>query len=269
MKSWNTCASFARAYNAEIVVLYVVDPPLIRVDFEEEVAMIQGRKMISDKIEELNLNQELNVSTLVKVGKPYKKVIEAALEIDPLMIVMGTHGASGFEEFFIGSNASRTIRAASCPVVTVRNPHDGDFKEILLPLDMTKDTKEKVAKSLELAQHFNARLHLVAVLTSDIKDQADYLRAQLEGVENYIKSHHIECDSNFIETSDDIGTAVLKYSQDCDADFICIMTQQEKSLKEYFVGSVAEHIVNHSEIPVLSIRPSNLYVAKKTTSIFG
>lgn len=270
MTSWSTCEAFAKAYNAEVVLLYIVEPPLIRIDYEEEPEVMIARKMVQEKVAELGLDKEVTISTLVKVGKPYKKVIEAALEINPIMIVMGTHGASGFEEFFIGSNASRIIRSATCPVVTVRNAqNDGHFNKILLPLDVTKETKEKVAKAIELAHNFHAKLILVSVLSSDVSSQKDYLTAQLEGVATYIKNHNIEVETNLIESSEDIAKAVISFAKEVEADFICIMTQQEKSLTEYFVGSVAEAMVNHSHIPVLSIRPSNLYVSKKQGSIFS
>lgn len=270
MNAWSTCEAFAKAYDAEVILLSVVEPPLIRYDYEEEPDVIIARKEANDKIASLEMNKHVSVTPLIKVGKPFKKVIEAALEINPLMIVMGTHGASGIEEFFIGSNASRVIRSASCPVVTVRNnTHDGNFNNILLPLDVSKETKEKVAKAIELAQNFHAHLHLLSVMSNDSKDQTDYLKAQLDGVATYIRNHNIEVSTNFIESSDDISTTVLNYAKETHADFICIMTQQEKQLKDYFVGSVAESVVNHSPIPVLSIRPSNLYVSKRQGSIFG
>ncbi len=268
MNAWSTCESFARAYDAEIVILYIVEPPTLRFDYEEEPEIMIARKTVNEKIAAMNLSGGLTVSSLVKVGKPFKKIIEAALEIDPIAIIMGTHGSSGFEEFFIGSNASRAIRSASCPIVTVREPQpDGDFKRILLPLDVSKETKEKLAKSLELAHKFNATVHVASVATSS--SEVENMSKQLESVATYIQNQGISVEKALIETSEDIGNAVLKYAAECEADFICIMTQQELSLKEYFMGSVAEHVVNHSKIPVVSIRPSNLYVSKRLGSIFG
>ncbi len=268
MNAWGTCEAFAKAYDAEIVILYVVEPPTLRFDYEEEPEVMIARKTVNDKVALLNLAQNVQVSSLVKVGKPFKKIIEAALEIDPITIIMGTHGASGFEEFFIGSNASRVIRSASCPIVTVREPMpDGIVNKILLPLDVTKETKEKLSKALELAQKFNATIHVASVANSG--DDVAIMTKQLEHVVNYIQNQGISVEKALLETSEDIGNAVLKYAEECEADFICIMTQQEKSIKEYFVGSTAEHIVNRAKIPVVSIRPSNLYISKRLGSIFG
>jgi nucleotide-binding universal stress UspA family protein len=268
--AWSTCEAFAKAYEADIVLLYVIEPPTLGIGFEEELAMMSSRTFVNEKIAELGWDKNVNITPLIKVGKPFKKIGEAALEVAPIMMVMGTHGASGFEEWFIGSNASKIIRSSTCPVITVRNPQpDGIFKRILVPLDLTKATREKVTKAIELAEKFKGALHLVSVLASTNKEDEEYLKKQLDGVTTYIQAQGIEVFSELIQSTDYIATAILNYGKEIGADFICIMTQQEKSIQEYFVGSVAEHIVNRSEIPVFSIRPFNLYVAKKQGSIFS
>ncbi|MFN0201089.1 MAG: universal stress protein [Bacteroidia bacterium] len=270
-QTWATALSFAKAYHAEIVLLNVVEPPRIRIDFEEEVAVKDARKMAADYVQTHKLDEEVSISTLVKVGKPYKKIIEAALEIDPLMIVMGTSGADGLEEFFIGSNASRVIRSAPCPVVTIRYAQkDYVFNKVLLPLDLTKETTEKIAKAAELADKFKASIHLVSVQPPNEGEGRERLEKQMQNAQNYLKAHGVEhVTAEIITSEDEIGPAIVHYARQIEVDLICIMTQQEKRLREYFLGTQAEHFVNHSPFPVLSIRPQNLYVALRAGSIFG
>lgn len=270
LNAWGTVNAFAKMYGAEVILLYIVEPPTIPLDYEKEIDVLRARKFVSDKIQELGMATEVLVTSLVKLGKPYKKILEAALEVNPIYIVMGTHGAEGVQELFIGSNSSRVIRDASCPVITVRfTQKDAVFNRILLPLDLSKETKEKVAKSIEIATKFNASLNLVSVVSSNDNEERAQLRTQLEAVEAFAKNHNLNVESELIENSAEIGKAVIEYAKGKDIDLICIMTQQEKSLKEYFLGSTAEHFVNHSPFPVLSIRPSNLYVSKRMNSIFG
>lgn len=269
LRAWKTAELFSKAYDAEIVILSVLEAPTFRIDYDEEFHVIKLRKYMNDQIAEHGMSNEGRITTMVKTGKPFKKIVEAALEIDPILIIMGTHGASGMRELFVGSNASNIIREAPCPVVTVReNILDEKIDKILLPLDMTKETREKVAKAIELATRFNAEIQLVSVIGANMVTKKETLEKQLDNVAQYIKNQYIGVTYSMIESEKSVGPAVLEYAATSGADIVCIMTQQEKALSEYFVGSTAEHFVNNSVLPVLSIRPSNLFVAKRLGSIF-
>lgn len=269
LRAWKTAELFSKAYDAEIVILSVLEPPTFRIDYDEELHFIKLRKYMNDQIAEHGMANAGQITTMVKTGKPYKKIVEAALEIDPILIIMGTHGASGMRELFVGSNASNIIREAPCPVVTVREQIiDNVIDKILLPLDMTKETREKIAKAIELATKFNAEIQLVSVLSPNMSAEKAILEKQLENASEYIKNQHIAVTHSMIESEKAPGNAVLEYAKESGADIVCIMTQQEKSLSEYIIGSTAEHFVNNSTLPVLSIRPSNLFVSKRLGSIF-
>ncbi len=269
LRAWKTAELFSKAYDAEIVILSVLEPPTFRIDYDEELHFIKLRKYMNDQIAEHGMANAGQITTMVKTGKPYKKIVEAALEIDPILIIMGTHGASGMRELFVGSNASNIIREAPCPVVTVREQSLNEvIDKILLPLDMTKETREKIAKAIELATKFNAEIQVVSVISPGMTSEKTILEKQLENASEYIKNQHIAVTHNLIESDKAPGTAMLEYAKESGADIVCIMTQQEKSLSEYFIGSTAEHFVNNSVLPVLSIRPSNLFVSKRLGSIF-
>ena len=269
LRAWKTAVLFSKAYDAEIVILSVLEAPTFRIDYDEELYVIKLRKYMNDQIVEHGMSNAGQITTMVKTGKPYKKIVEAALEIDPILIIMGTHGASGMRELFVGSNASNVIREAPCPVVTVReHTIEEVIDKILLPLDLTSETREKVAKAIELASKFNAEIQLVSVISSNMASEKTVLEHQLESVAQYIKNQHITVTHTLIESDKAVGNAVLEYAATSGADVVCIMTQQEKSLGEYFVGSTAEHFVNNSVLPVLSIRPSNLFISKRLGSIF-
>ena len=269
LRAWKTAVLFSKAYDAEIVILSVLEAPTFRIDYDEELYVIKLRKYMNDQIVEHDMSNAGQITTMVKTGKPYKKIVEAALEIDPILIIMGTHGASGMRELFVGSNASNVIREAPCPVVTVReHTIEEVIDKILLPLDLTSETREKVAKAIELASKFNAEIQLVSVISSNMASEKTVLEHQLESVAQYIKNQHITVTHTLIESDKAVGNAVLEYAATSGADVVCIMTQQEKSLGEYFVGSTAEHFVNNSVLPVLSIRPSNLFISKRLGSIF-
>lgn len=262
-EAFETAEYLAREYKADIFLLHVLEPPTgvgrLFAEYDEEKARKKANQMLEDFIT-VQRDQDIVYHKMIKVGKPHMKITEATAEIGANFVVMATHGASGVKEYLVGSTASRVIRSASCPVLTIRHKPDHlDFRRILLPLDLSVETREKVAYGIEMASHFNSELVIMSVLMTSDPDVHKKLQAQLDKAEQYIRSQGVKVTCQLVVSNDAIADVVVDYSKRVDADLICIMTQQELKLKEQFLGSNAEHIVNHSEIPVLSIKPVKLY----------
>lgn len=174
---------------------------------------------------------------------------------------MGTSGSS-FKKF-IGSNALRVIREAPCPVITIHGKkHRPGCKHIVLPLDMTKETKEKVTKAIEIAKLFGSTIHLVTILTTDDEFIVNKLKRQMDQVHGFVVQHDVLCTVEYLQSSD-VSDEIIKYSKKIKADLILIMTQQEMNWTNMFISSQAQEIINSSEIPVLSVRP----VVRKNTTL--
>jgi nucleotide-binding universal stress UspA family protein len=258
-----TAIHFAQLKQAEIVLLHVLEEPSLPLRLISSTDMEDMReraqKLMSQLTSKLGAS-EVEVSTMIKVGKPHKAIVEAAKEISAWAIFMSTHGASGIQEYLVGSNASRVIRAASCPVISFRNPHPRDsFRNILLPLDLTKETREKIAFAVEFSEYFGAKINVISVLQTTDVEIRNRLQQQLDKVEEFFMNKEIEVSARLLLSEAPISDVVVKYGEEIGADLLMIMTQQELKIKEHFMGSTAEHIVNHSNIPVISIRPMRDY----------
>ncbi len=258
-----TAMHFAQLKQAEIVLLHVLEEPSLPLRLISSTDMEDMReraqKLMSQLTSKLGAS-EVEVSTMIKVGKPHKAIVEAAKEISAWAIFMSTHGASGIQEYLVGSNASRVIRAASCPVISFRNPHPRDsFRNILLPLDLTKETREKIAFAVEFSEYFGAKINVISVLQTTDVEIRNRLQQQLDKVEEFFMNKEIEVSARLLLSEAPISDVVVKYGEEIGADLLMIMTQQELKIKEHFMGSTAEHIVNHSNIPVISIRPMRDY----------
>lgn len=202
-----------------------------------------------------------NNSILYKIreGKVYKEVVAEANESQALMIVTGTHGSSGFEELWIGSNAYRIICSANCPVITLREgvKPERDLRRIVLPIDETLSTRQKVPHAAFIASLFNAEIHVLALFQSNMKEIQDK-------VINYAKQacRLLEKDQlNFVMTSTKCKNptdATIEYATKVDANLIVIMTDQTTSFKNLFLGPYAEQMIHRSPIPVMSIKPKDL-----------
>lgn len=130
--------NFTKIFNADIFLIYVVEPVIYPPDFSMGQIVIPSVDLEMDKraIEELNklagknIPSRIKVKTIVKTGKPFIEIIETAEEENIDLIIIATHGHTGVEHILFGSTAEKVVRKASCPVLTLREPFKGyDFKE--------------------------------------------------------------------------------------------------------------------------------------------
>jgi nucleotide-binding universal stress UspA family protein len=275
--------SLEQSYNlanlmmAEIVLLYVHEQAglfagifsheqndEIFTKIDERLADLAGRAAIT---------LGLTVTYRLEKGRIYSKIIDVAKEINAQYIIMGTHSTAEdeTEERRVGANTSRVIRSAVCPVITMNARHIyHGCRNILLPLDLTKETRQKVSIAIELAKFYGAGIKVVSALWSKNDPTiVNKLYQQGNQVTDFIATAGIECTFEIVESIGGEKTlvpSVLNYaSEQGDIDLVIILTQQEIGIVEYFVGSHAQEFIRLSDIPVMSIIPKELGF----TSIFS
>jgi len=264
----------AKITNSELVLFSVVELPSaikkLFSDYESEIDNIktQIRKKL-ENIKESHCSGLSKVDYMVSSGKIYKEITDAAKMIDASLIIMGTDGsASGGTKKLIGSNANKVVRTSPCPVITIKgNESKQGCKTIVLPLDLHKETKEKVKIAIEFAKLWNSEIKILSVLKDDDDFIKNKLVRNLNQVEKFISDHDIKCTSELIKkvNSSKFFVSILEYSKSVEADLLIIMTQEEDSITLNFLGSNASYLINNSNIPIMSVRPS----IKKDTSTFG
>lgn len=193
----------------------------------------------------------------IRKGKVYKEIRNVADEIDAFLVIVGTHGSSGFEEFWIGSNANRMVSCCNQPVITIRGGTDvsGDLKRIVMPLDSTSITRQKMPMTALLAKYFNSEVHILGLLTSSSDDIRFNVRKFVLQAEEYLAENNIKFKSKIVDTHN-ITEETLRYAEEINANLVVIMTEQETTTANLILGPYASQMVNHSPIPVLSIRAS-------------
>lgn len=217
---------------------------------------IEGALNRMHKIAEEHHNKNIEYNFIVASGKAYRKIAEIAEDIKADSIVMGTHGSSGIQAF-AGSNASRVIQLAPCPVVVVKmKPFNvAGYKNIVLPLDLTQETRQKVNFAVKFAQHYDSTVHILTMHDSD-QFLATRLENNLSQVEEYLKDRGIKTTSTTLNASGgNFVKQTIVWAEGKGADLIIIMSQQEKELREYIYGAYAQQIVNKSTIPVMAVNP--------------
>jgi universal stress protein A len=126
----------AERFDAEIEVLHVVETPpggeehtVVKPDTGEEellsdLLMQQGEKAATEFLAPFVQGRTIPIARSLLTGQPAKVIAAAAADRQADLIVMGTHGRSGFDRLIMGSVTERVLRSAPCPVVVVRHPND-------------------------------------------------------------------------------------------------------------------------------------------------
>ena len=116
------------------------------------------------------INSKFNLSYIIKEGKIFKEIADLADKYEDAITVLSTHGTSGFEELFIGGNAYKITSHSRNPVITVRRSKiPSNIDKIVLPLDITFQTREKVPYTVELAKVFGSKIHVITIQLAKLK----------------------------------------------------------------------------------------------------
>ena len=234
-------------------------------EFESKIEESTKAKLqeIADAIHK---KSAIQVKFTTEVGSIYKQIVKVAHDIHANMIIMGTHGASGFSEFLMGSNSFRVVTSSPCPVITVQSHAKKiGFKDIVLPIDDSNVSRQKVVFAVEVARHYSSTIHIAGLRTNKSADFSRKFDIKVHQVEDYIKEHKLTSTKKMFN-GDDLATMSLKYAEEINADLVIIMTEQEANPGFFGIGSAAQTLVNHSKIPVMSVRPMATDASKITVS---
>jgi nucleotide-binding universal stress UspA family protein len=124
-KALDYAVPFARQFDAEVVLLHVLEPypPIPQMDLIDLDSVGEARR----NLETLRARtaQAVHCSSLVRTGDPRTEIIAAAQELGIDLIVLSTHGRTGIAHVLLGSTAEKVVRHAKCPILIVReNEHE-------------------------------------------------------------------------------------------------------------------------------------------------
>jgi nucleotide-binding universal stress UspA family protein len=258
--------NLARLLKLDITLLYVYEDgrmlnKLFSADQSEELIAKMDAEL-SALAAEKSKETGLNINYMVARGKVYAKIVEVA-DMIQAFIIMGKESTINTEEPGVGANTSRVIRHANCPVITISDAtHYDGCRSILLPLDLTQESRQKVGWAIDLAKMFGSTIKVITVLWSvNHKEIATSLKAKMIQVKNFIEERNVKCTAEMIEASresEQIPTMLVYAKQQGDIDLILIMTQQETGLIPFFVNSHATEMIRKSDFPVMSIIPKDM-----------
>ena len=252
-------AQLAKKHGSEIYLLHMLELPLQEVDALSTHSLLPESmffmKLAHKKFEDMlakDYLEGIDVTEIVKNHQAFSGVTDAARENGIDIIVMGSHGASGFKEMFIGSNAEKVVRTSNIPVLVIKNEHN-DFKvnDFVFASDFKKDNKETYKQATDFAKAFGAKIHLLMVNTAN---NFTTTAESKKRIAEFIKDYDFQDYTMNIYNDESVEQGILNFSRGINADLIGISTHGRQGIAHFFNGSISEDIVNHAKRPVITFK---------------
>ncbi len=205
-----------------------------------------------DSIMDSDYLENVKISKMIQFEMAFDGIVKNATAHDADLIVMGSHGASGFQEMFIGSNTEKVVRNSEIPVLVIKRDEENfNADKFVFASDFSDEAKKPFEKAFSFAKGFGAHLHLVNINTPNnfksTKVAQQIMTDFLAGTDTSNITTHIYNDVN-------VEKGILHFAKSIDADIIGMSTHGRKGLSHFFNGSISEDLVNHAKRPVITFK---------------
>lgn len=254
----------ARRTNAKIVLAHVIEASRnFSLNTMGQLEETKGEefffinKLVEIQKEQLNtLSHQsflggLTVENVIQMGSPYEGISRVIAEYKADLLVMGTKGSSGMEEVLIGSNTEKVVRYAKCPVITVKEEVGlANIQNIVYATDLKTDQTDFVTSLKKMLAISGAQLYIVKVNTPN----HFHTQRQVQGeFKKFIEKYGLQGATTTIYNEATEEDGILYFSEDLGNCMIAIATHGRTGLLHLLSGSIAEDLVNHSTIPVMTL----------------
>lgn len=246
----------AKKIGGKIDILHSLDRGVFDQGIHSMLHFKEVRELRSHKLEEVILKYEkedvINKYFLYE-NKFVSDIIEHTAESEYDLIVMGTHGISGKEEWFMGSNTQKVIRRLQKKHLIFKNPHkDFELNEVVFVTNLDREDLHAFKNFVQFVDLFDVKkIYVLKInLESFITAKLDENERIIDEFRATLKSHNHSFEF-YSDYSVDIG--LRRFIQNKKVDLIGISHLNRNPIKRIFLGSTVEMIVNHSEVPVLTI----------------
>lgn len=236
----------AVSVEADIYLLHVVS---------KEKQIKEADKKLDAIIAQVNTPSNITLHKYVRIGNIFDDIGDFALEHKAELIFMGTHGAHGWQHI-TGSHALKVITHSDVPFIVVqeKEPNESGYDDIVVPLDLHKETKQKLALVANMAKYFDSRVHIVIPDESDefLKNK---LIANIQFANKFFSEREIDVKAT-VAPSSGFDKEIVKHAISIDADLIAIMNIQKNNIFGSLSSSYEQYMItNDAKIPVMCVNP--------------
>jgi len=253
-------AQLARKFDGEIFLLHMLELPLQLIDpvggssqnIPEAIFFMKLAHQRFSKIMREPYLAGIKVHETVEFHRAFDGIMEISKEKKCDLIVMGSHGASGFQEMFIGSNTEKVVRHSEIPVLVIKNEiQEFEIQNFVFATDANSDHKHVLGKAIKFAKTINANLHLLFVNTpNDFMTSAEATRR----IEAFAGDSNSKNYKIHIYNDVSVEKGILNFAKKMNAGLLGIGTHGRKGIAHFFNGSISEDLVNHATRPVVTFK---------------
>ncbi|KRB54430.1 universal stress protein [Flavobacterium sp. Root186] len=252
-------AQIAKKNDSEIIILHMLEFPhqtndaiFGGVSIPETMLFMQKANETLDIISQSSFLDGIQVTEVVKMDKPIHGITQVSKDYNIDLIIMGSHGSSGFEGLLIGSNTEKVVRNSEIPILVIKKDiSDFNVQNIVFASDFTEETKKPFEKLLNFNKSFDAKLHLVTICTPNSFKPTHVIEKAINDFTNHFNltnyDTHIYNDTN-------IEKGIINFSNSINADIIGMCTHGRTGFAHFFNGSISEGLVNHAIKPVITLK---------------
>lgn len=250
--------NFASLFDYNIFLIHLISETNFSQHNDEIINEVQRK--IENQIQNCKNPSLVSIHHRIEFGKFTQKICVIEKELNPSYIFL-TFDNIFFEDSF--STIVKLVENIDCPLF-IFNEHSSNkqyFENIVLPLDLTKETQQKIDLTIDIALANKSTVHIISVTDFLDELECDKLKGQLEQVKQLFEKKNINAVTKLIKSKDDIGlmaSAINAFAVEINADLVVIMTRQETKLQKFFVGSMALKLLYSAEVPILCIRPKTI-----------
>lgn len=252
-------AQIAIDNNSELFILNLLDLPTHMndavnsgVNIPEVMLYLNKTNERLTELAESDYLEGLKVETSARIEKTFDGISKFSSENNIDLIVMGSHGISGFQEVLIGSNTEKVVRKSTIPVMVIKNEMlNFKIDNFVFASDFTDENKKPFQEVLNFINKFDATLHLVMINTpNSFKSTLNAEKIMNDFVSNFtIKKHTLT-----IFNDANVESGILNFSNKINADAIGVCTHGRTAFAHFFNGSISESLVNHATKPVVTFK---------------
>ncbi len=254
-------AQIARKTGSEIYLVHMLELPVTTVDPAEmntissEPQIIYFMKLAHEKFEKfigLPFFKGLKVVESVQFQHAFSGIIAESEKNNIDLIVMGSQGASGLQEMFIGSNTEKVVRRSKIPVLVIKKEVDKfEIKNMIFASDFNKESKTTFQRVADFAKLFEAKVHLLYINTIHNFNTTKNIEKRIA---DFMGDFDFSNYTTMIYNDISIEKGILSYARDIDADLIALNTHGRSGLSQLFNGSIGQELANHALRPVITFK---------------
>ncbi len=242
--------ALAKIFKARVHLLNCLEVPEAFDDTAEFKQQMYNSKILLEDLR--NQHPDIKIQIHQSGGRLFETVKDFVGKNKIDFIVIGSHGTSGKNEFFLGSNTQKIVRMVHCPVLVVKEPlESAHFKKVVFASGFSEEDKPAFLRMKDLLSVFKPKIHFVMIHTGSVFDPP--VAVSTDAMESFqLLAAPLQSEIHFYKDFT-VESGIRHFSEETDADLVVVSNQIRHPLKRIFVGSNVEALVNHSDIPVLSL----------------